>query len=59
MRITYHIMAIKEVNEIPSLLYLEKALTELDYKGEKLAQLTEVIKPFRENWERKFFKKKQ
>ena len=53
------LMAIKEVNEMPSLLYLEKALTELDYKGEKLAQLTEVIKPFRENWERKFFKKKQ
>ena len=41
------LMAIKEVNEMPPLLYLEEALTELDYKGEKLAQLTEVVEPFK------------
>ena len=39
-----------DVNKMSPLLYLERALTEVGYEGKELAQLTEVVEPFREEW---------
>jgi len=43
-----------DVEEMSHLLYLPKILTEAKYKSKELAELTEVVNPFREAWEYNF-----
>ena len=42
------------IDKVSPLLYLEKILIGVGYRGEELAQLTETVNPFREAWELKF-----
>ena len=44
------------IEDMSPLLYLEKVLTEVGYKGKELIQLSKIVASFREEWERGFLR---
>ena len=42
------------IDEVSPLLYLEKLLIDVEYKGKELSQLTEIVDPFRKEWKLNF-----